>query len=322
MNSDGRARGPARRVSGSWTQKSMSPPPPGSGRRGRLLRLVRHHSLGGEEQRRDRGRVLQRRTGHLGRVDDAGLEQVDVLTGRGVEAEARLQRAHLLDHDAALEAGVDGDLAQRRVERDLDDVRAGRLVADEVQLLEGGPAGLHQRDATAGDDALFDGRLRVANGVLDAVLALLQLDLGGRADLDHRDAAGQLGQPLLQLLAVVVGVALLDLGPDLVDPALDLVRVAGTVDDGGLVLGHHDLAGLAQQVEGDAVELEADLLADDLATGQDRDVLQHGLAAVTEARGLDGDRLEGAAHLVDDQGGQGLALDVLGDDQQRLAATA
>ncbi len=47
--------------------------------------------------------------------------------------------------------------------------------------------------------------------------------------------------------------------------------------------------------------------------------LQHGLAAVTEARSLDGDRLEGAADLVDDQGRQGLALDVLGDDQQRLA---
>ncbi len=68
-----------------------------------------------------------------------------------------------------------------------------------------------------------------------------------------------------------------------------------------------------------AVELEADLLADDLATGEDRDVGQHGLAAVAEARRLDGDGLEGATDLVDDQGGQGLALDVLGDDQQRLA---
>ena len=201
-----------------------------------------------------------------------GLEQVDVLAGGGVEAVARLEVAHLLDHDAALEAGVDGDLPQRRVERDLDDVRAGRLVADQVQLVERGLAGLHQRDATTGDDALLDGRLRVANGVLDAVLALLELDLGGRADLDDRDAAGQLGQALLQLLAVVVGVGLLDLGADLVDPALDLVGVAGTVDDGGLVLGDDDLAGAAEQVEADVLQLEADLLADDLATGEDGDV--------------------------------------------------
>ena len=105
-------------------------------------------------------------------------------------------------------------------------LRAGRLVALELQLGERRVGGLHQGHAAAGDDALLDGRLRVANGVLDAVLALLELDLGGRADLDHRDTAGQLGQALLQLLAVVVGVRLLDLGADLVDPAGDLVGVA------------------------------------------------------------------------------------------------
>jgi hypothetical protein len=65
---------------------------------------------------------------------------------------------------------------------------------------------LQQSDATAGNDALLDRSLGVADGILDAVLALLELDLGGRADLDDRDAAGQLGQPLLQLLAVVVRV--------------------------------------------------------------------------------------------------------------------
>jgi UDP-N-acetylglucosamine 2-epimerase (non-hydrolysing) len=42
----------------------------GHGRRG-LLGLVGDDGLGGEEQRRDRRRVLQRRAGHLGRVDDA-----------------------------------------------------------------------------------------------------------------------------------------------------------------------------------------------------------------------------------------------------------
>src|SRR5207342_676720 len=171
-----------------------------------------------------------------------------------------------------------------------------------------------------GDDALLDGRLRVANGVLDAVLALLELDLGGRADLDDRNAAGQLGQTLLQLLAVVVGVRLLDLRTDLVDPTGDLVGVTGTLDDGGLVLGDDDLAGLAEQLDAGRLELEADLLRDDLAAGQDRDVLQHGLAAVTEAGSLDGNRLEGATDLVDDQGRESLAVDVLGEDQQRLAA--
>jgi hypothetical protein len=48
-------------------------------------------------------------------------------------------------------------------------------------------------------------------GVLDAGLLLLHLGLGGRADLDRRDAAGELRQPLLELLAVVVDVGVLDL---------------------------------------------------------------------------------------------------------------
>src|SRR5437870_10377491 len=66
-----------------------------------------------------------------------------------------------------------------------------------------------------------------------------QLDLGRRARLDDGHAASQLGQPLLQLLAVVVGVGVLDLRADLVDPARDLLRVAGAVHDRGLRSEEH-----------------------------------------------------------------------------------
>ena len=79
---------------------------------------------------------------------------------------------------------------------------------------------------------------RVAcDGVLDAVLLLLELRLGGRADLDDGDAAGQLGQALLELLPVVVGVGLLDLPLDELDAALDGLLVAVALDDGRLFLG-------------------------------------------------------------------------------------
>ena len=46
---------------------------------------------------------------------------------------------------------------------------------------------------------------------------------------------------------------------------------------------------------------------------------KHGLAAVAEAGGLDGRDVQGAAQLVDDQGGERFAVDVLGDDDERLA---
>ena len=67
------------------------------------------------------------------------------------------------------------------------------------------------------------------------------------------------------------------------------------------------------------LELEAHLLGDDLAARQDGDVLEHPLAAVTEARGLDGHGLERAAKLVHDDRRERLALDVLCHDQQRAA---
>ena len=68
----------------------------------------------------------------------------------------------------------------------------------------------------------------------------------------------------------------------------------------------------------DVLEVDAEVFEDRLAAGQDGDVAEHGLAAVAVAGRLDGRDLEDAAELVDDQGRQRLAFDVLGDDQQRL----
>ena len=97
-NPEGRlpSRGTALRCIGvwlgceAWPQKSMPPisSPPGaigaafSGLSAMTASVVRN-SAG------DRRGVLQRRARHLGRVDDAGGDQVDVLAGRGVEAVTR-----------------------------------------------------------------------------------------------------------------------------------------------------------------------------------------------------------------------------------------
>jgi hypothetical protein len=67
------------------------------------------------------------------------------------------------------------------------------------------------------------------------------------------------------------------------------------------------------------LELDAQVLHDRRGAGEDRDVLEHGLAAVAVARRLDGGDLQRAAQLVDHQRRERLAVDVLGDDQQRLA---
>ena len=66
--------------------------------------------------------------------------------------------------------------------------------------------------------------------------------------------------------------------------------LAGTVDDGRLVLGHDHLAGAAQHIQPDAVQPQAGCLADDPPTGEYGDVAQYGLPAVAEAGRPDRDR--------------------------------
>src|SRR3712207_3010662 len=179
---------------------------------------------------------------------------------------------------------------------------------------------VHQRRAAAGDDPLLDRGLGRGDGVLDAVLALLELHLGGRPDADDADAAGQLGEPLLQLLAVPVGVGALDLPADLRDPVADRLPRPAAVHDRRRVLADGDPARGAEHLEADLVELEADVLADHLATGDDGEVGHERLAAVAEVRRLYRYHLDRLADRVDDQGGQRLALDGLGDDEPRAAA--
>jgi len=53
------------------------------------------------------------------------------------------------------------------------------------------------------------------------------------------------------------------------------------------------------------------------ASGEHGNVFQHGLAAIAVAGGFHRRHIEDAAQLVDHQGGQGFAFNVLGDDQQR-----
>ena len=113
--------------------------------------------------------------------------------------------AHLVGDDAAVDAAVVGDLPQRGVEHAGDDVDADLLVA--LGASSGRLDGLlapQQGDAAAGQDAFLDRRPRGVQRVLDAGLLLLHLGFAVGADRDDRHAAGELRQPLLQLLAVVV----------------------------------------------------------------------------------------------------------------------
>src|SRR3546814_10265474 len=59
---------------------------------------------------------------------------------------------------------------------------------------------------------------------------------------------------------------------------------------------------LAEHTDGHALQLDVQVFGNHLALGQDRDVFQHGLAAIAEARSLHCCNLQAAAQLVDHQG--------------------
>ncbi len=107
----------------------------------------------------------------------------------------------------------------------------------QLEVLVEGLDGADQGGAAAGDDAFLDGSAGGVEGVLDEGLTLLHLGFGGGADVDLGDAAGELGESLLELLAVVLAVGLGDLAADHLGAALDLVGDAGAVDDGGGLAG-------------------------------------------------------------------------------------
>src|SRR6202040_3091588 len=95
----------------------------------------------------------------LGRVDDALADQIAVLAGLRVEAVGvRILFEDLSDHDRAVLAGIDGDLARRPADRLLDDLDAGLLVVVLGPQSREGLGRAQPRDAAAGLNAFLDRR--------------------------------------------------------------------------------------------------------------------------------------------------------------------
>ena len=126
----------------------------------------------------------------LGRVDHALLDQVAIFASRGIEAEGIDVLVDDLAHDhCAVLAGIFGDLTRGSLNGAAYDIDADLLVlVRSFDLIEHLLA-TDQSYAAAGQDALLDSRASRVQRIVDAILLLLHLDLGGTADLDHGNAA-------------------------------------------------------------------------------------------------------------------------------------
>src|SRR4029434_7387087 len=165
-------------------------------------------------------------------------------------------------------------------------LQAGLLIAFQFERVEH----LLRADegyATARDNALFDAAAGRMKSSLNTRLLFLHLGFGRSTHVDHGDTARQLGEALLELLAVVVGGGFLDLTANLAYATLMVRLLAGTFDDGRVLLVDGHALGATEIIERDVLELDAEIFGDATATREDRDVFEHGLAAIAEARRLD-----------------------------------
>src|SRR5207248_981297 len=149
-------------------------------------------------------------------------------------------------------------------------------------------------------------------------LCLLAADLSQEDRPVLASVRNELPEGLLECAAEDVHAGLLvALGLDLVerldrvDAGQDLILFAVALDERRVVLVRRDPACAAEILDRRRVELAAGLFGDDLAAGEGCDVLEHGLAAVAETRGLDPEDVQRAAELVHDERRERLAVDVL-----------
>src|SRR3989442_5974081 len=182
-------------------------------------------------------------------------------------------------------------------------------------------AGKQRRRAVPPPETMPSSTCRTGSvhGVLDASLFLLQLCFGCRPHLDYRDAANQLGKTFLELFLVVIRGGLFDLHTELLDSAFDLAGLASARDDRRVVLVDGHFLGVAQVLNLYVLKLYAQILCDGLPTGENGNVLKHGLAAVAQAPGFHRRALQRAAQPIYHQRWPGLALHLFSNDQQRLS---
>eukprot|EP00968_Pinguiococcus_pyrenoidosus_P016418 scaffold1590_cov239-Pinguiococcus_pyrenoidosus.AAC.10 len=288
---------------------------------GNGLGNLRDERLRREHQACHRRAVLEGRDAHAGAVNDPRLQEVLEDSGRGVPAEPEGLASHPLHDDVPILAGVERDLLHGLAERLQHDLGADLLVLRGAVLDDLVPHVALQVEhggTAAGEHAHLHGALDGVQGILVPQLLILELGLRRSADLDARDASAQGRDALLGLLLIELRVRLLGLHPDRLDALVDRLLLRAVHDDRGLLLVADDALCHAEVVDGHAVEGDAHFLGNVGRAGGDRDVLEVRLAAIAEAGGLDRADVQDAAHLVHDEGREGLARHVLGHDEQRL----
>ena len=124
--------------------------------------------------------------------------------------------------------------------------------------------------------------------IFDAGLLFFHLGFGCSADLNDCNAAGELGEPFLEFLLVIIGGGLFDLGLDLVYPVLYIILLPAPSTIVVLSLSMLTFLACPRSGELHVLKLHAEVFGDDLSACEHGDIFEHRLAPVAESGSLYG----------------------------------
>mmetsp|Transcript_16921 Transcript_16921/g.39082 ORF Transcript_16921/g.39082 Transcript_16921/m.39082 type:complete len:311 (+) Transcript_16921:528-1460(+) len=179
---------------------------------------------------------------------------------------------------------------------------------------------MQQGLSSTGNDSFFDSGASGVQCIDNAVLLLSNLDLGSTSDANDGDATRELRQSFLEFFSLVIGFCCFDGMLDEIASFFESLGITGSSQNNGVVLINLDLFASSELLGRDFFQFHAHFLGNDGSTGQESQILHGSLAVVSESWCLDRAYLDSSSELVDHQGGQSLAFDVLGNDQQRALA--
>jgi len=214
--------------------------------------------------------------------------------------------------------GIVGNLAQRLFHGTHDYIDAQFFVGSDFKFFQGRDA-TNQCNAAAGNDSLFHGSTGGVQGIFNAGLFLFHFGFGSSTDIYHGNTANEFGKTFLEFFTIVIGRGFFDLGTDLFYPAFQSFTFTGAVYNCGVVFIDGNAFGCTKVCKGQVLELDSQIFGNDLAAGENADVFEHCLAAITKARGLDCCDLQCAAQFIDNQCGQGFTVYIFRDDHQGFA---
>jgi len=277
------------------------------------------HSLSGDHERCNTGSVNEGGSDDLGGVNDSGLHHVDVLTGSSVvSAHAVSTLEEFVDDNRAFVSSVladslDGDLASLSYNINTDSlVEVSSL--NVVKSLGGEKKG----GTTAGNDSLIGSSSGSAEGILNAVLELSDLDFRSTTNLDDSDSTGESSDTLLELLSIVVTGGTFHLVSEVLNTLGDLFGASGSSHDDDIVLRDDNLLGRSHAGDLSGGDALSKIFGNELGTSGDSNILHSVASVVTESRGFDTTDLKSSTELIDNEGGQSFRLNILSDNEERL----